>query len=91
MYSLVESYQGRSCTQAEFCREQNIQKSTLSYWVCKYNREHQNTEKAPGFLKLTPENRHASEVIVSLPNGIRVSGSGNEFISTVSEIYRQTL
>lgn len=89
MFSLVEKYFSRTNTQHQFCEENSISKSTLGYWVCKYNRE--NRSEQTDFVKLTPEQSFSSEVTVHLPNGLRISGSGRNFVATVTELYRATL
>lgn len=89
MYSLVEKYLSRTTTQQKFCEDNSISKSTLGYWVCKYNRE--NRSEQTDFVKLTPERTFSSEVTVHLPNGLRITGSGRSFVATVTELYRATL
>lgn len=55
MYSIVERYFSRSNTQEEFCKENEISKSTLGYWIVKYNKEKNiSSLSSNGFVKLTP-------------------------------------
>ena len=58
----------------------------------KYNRENVGNEEQNGFVRLTsPTPNITTGVTATLPNGILISGSGDEFVATVSKLYRQTL
>lgn len=91
MYSIVERYLSRNNNQAEFCQENNISKSTIGYWICKYNRENRKDKSSSDdFIKLSPVKSSQSQLTATLPNGISIYGSGSNFNISVSEIYRQT-
>ena len=92
MYSLVEQYKCRNGSQKEFLEEHNLTASQFPYWIMKYNRENISNKEQNGFVRLTsPSQNFATGVTATFPNGISVSGSGDDFVVTVSNLYRQTL
>jgi transposase-like protein len=89
-YSLVEKYLQRSESLESFCKTHNISKSTLGYWICKYNREGLNNTTPSSFVKLTPKESENNDISIYLPNGIRITGSGLSVVSAARELYRKT-
>lgn len=53
MYPLVEDYYASSLSKLEFCKQNEIKESTLSYWVTKYRRDQDHD--SGNFVKLEIE------------------------------------
>jgi transposase-like protein len=74
MFAMVEAYRKRNTTQSAFCTENDIKPSTLSYWITRYNKKHNQSETPPLFKSVRPSGFSATERLsVYLPSGIHVS------------------
>ncbi|NOX90727.1 MAG: transposase [Calditrichaeota bacterium] len=72
MFQIIEQYQKSGLSQAEFCQQTGIKKSTFHYWLKKYRKESQ-----ADFLPISIKEPKASlQIELELPNGIKISIKG---------------
>lgn len=81
MFSLVESYKSGTESRNDFCIKNNLKVTTFSYWVTRYNRRDKKTKSRNRFVKISGTSpKPVSPLTVTLPNGVSISGSGEELI-----------
>ncbi len=65
-YSQVEAFRASGRTAVDWCKENNIQLSTLRYWITKTNRKDKPAQ--PGFIAFVPSTGEPSVLIVKIGN-----------------------
>ncbi len=88
MFSIVESYHDRDCTQEEFCKRNDIKVSTLGYWITQQRRSQENTVNTFVPVKLSDSSSVNNMVILNLPSGIRVSISVSDLSSELASFVK---
>jgi hypothetical protein len=63
---IVAAYEKRRGSRAEFCKEQGVSLSALDYHL-------RTGKKKSSFVQVTPEARGASEIVLELPGGIKLT------------------
>ena len=95
MYPLVKSYLSYAGKKEDFCRKNNVAKSTLSYWITKYRKSQSKDTEHSGFVKLTPITNVSHSLSIVFPNGIHIYGPGigspDDFVSCIGKLYKETL
>ena len=84
MFALIEEYQQSVQSQTQFCRENNIPKSTFYYWLRKYKKEQSVTD---AFIPLNISHSNAGQNHrIDLPNGVIIYVNGMAGLELISNL-----
>jgi len=72
MVLLIESYKNRDCSQLEFCKQNNISKAVLGYWLNKLSKKQQRVKETKDFKPLKIAIPHKKYIELKTPSGIEI-------------------
>lgn len=86
MYLAIEKWQASGLTQLQFCKREDLSKSTFGYWLKKYRKEKVQPKPSRGkpvktFIPvevsrtLVPPVQDVEQLEITYPNGVKVSCS----------------
>ena len=89
MYPLVDAWYSSNQSKADFCRAQQLNIHTFTYWLQKYRIEKQastSCEASTNFIALQVSPSIESGVELCYPNGVRLSITGEVSLSYLSSL-----
>jgi len=89
MFYLISEWEQNGMTIGDFCRSQNIPKSTFGYWHKKYKEQRATT--SPSFIpvKIKNDNLPGDQfpgMSISFPNGVQINLKGHADINFLREL-----
>ena len=84
MWQAIEKWQASGLSQYQFCKQENLSKSTFGYWLKKHKQEKSISGSFPKKLDKTflpvefstskdPSDNTPERITITYPNGIQVS------------------
>ncbi|MEA9391313.1 IS66 family insertion sequence element accessory protein TnpB [Acerihabitans sp. TG2] len=88
----ITAWQASGLSGQVFCQQQQLTYHQFVYWRQKYCTDNPTQARAPGFAKVTADITHAdtpTELTLSLPNGLVITGLNNSNVTLLGAILRQ--